>query len=172
LFVAFFRPRGADLIEIKVPIMASIPQFEPSCVEYADRVRSSFSNQPLMKLFDAQLIRIEPGIIELEVPFQAQLTQHNGYLHGGTVATLADTACGYAAYSLMPNDSDVLTVEFKINFLSPAIGERFVSEGRVLRMGRTIVVAQADVFALLGERKKYIATMIATLICIPNQTDP
>jgi uncharacterized protein (TIGR00369 family) len=143
-----------------------LPKFQPQSVDFAQRVRLSFQSQPMMNLIDARLVRVEAGEVDVEIPFSPKLTQHNGFLHGGTVATLADTACGYAAYSLTPDHSNVLTVEFKINFLSPAIGDRFVTQGRVLRLGKSIIVAQADVMAYQADQKKHVATMIATLMCI------
>lgn len=146
--------------------MSSETAFQPKCADYAARVSMSFSNQPMMTTIGARLSRIEPGLVDVEIPFQASLTQHNGFLHGGTVSTLADTACGYAAYSLMPENADVLTIELKLNFLAPAIGERVMAEGRVIRAGRSIVVSSADVYAFAGEHRKHVATMLATMMCV------
>lgn len=146
--------------------MPTEPAFQPKCADYAARVSMSFSNQPMMSTIGARLSRIEPGLVDVEIPFQHSLTQHNGFLHGGTVSTLADTACGYAAYSLMPENADVLTIELKLNFLAPAIGERVLAEGRVIRAGRNIIVSAADVFSISAEHRKHVATMLATLMCV------
>ncbi len=124
----------------------------------------------MMALIGAKLTRVEPGIVDVELPFSVSLTQHNGFLHGGTVATLGDTAAGYAAFSLIPADSDILTVEFKINYLAPAIGDRVVAQGRVIRNGRTLIVSQADLFAIEGEDRKLVATMIATMMCMHGKS--
>lgn len=146
--------------------MPTEPAFQPKCADYAARVSMSFSNQPMMSTIGARLSRIEPGLVDVEIPFQHSLTQHNGFLHGGALSTLADTACGYAAYSLMPENADVLTIELKLNFLAPAIGERVLAEGRVIRAGRNIIVSAADVFSITAEHRKHVATMLATLMCV------
>jgi len=111
------------------------------------RIRASFEHQLMMQTIGATLETVAPGRADISLPFRADLTQQHGYLHAGVVATIADSACGYAAYTLMPADSSVLTVEYKINLLAPARGDRFVARATVLRPGRTLTVAQADVFA-------------------------
>jgi uncharacterized protein (TIGR00369 family) len=135
------------------------------------RIRASFGRQQMMQTIGATLETVAPGRVDIALPFRAELTQQHGYLHAGVVATIADSACGYAAYTLMPADGSVLTVEYKINLLAPALGDRFVARATVLRPGRTLTVAQADVFACSGESEVRTATMLATLIALPSRLD-
>lgn len=130
------------------------------------RVRESFSKQNLMKTLGASLIRVMPGEVEISLEFRDDLTQQHGFIHAGVVATLADTACGYAAFSLMAADAAVLTVEYKINLLSPAVGEALIAHGRVTKPGRTLTVCSGDVYALKDGEKKIVATMIATMMSL------
>jgi uncharacterized protein (TIGR00369 family) len=127
-------------------------------------VRESFARQAAMRLFGAALTRVEPGAVDVAIDFRDDLTQQNGTIHAGVLTAIADSACGYAALSLMPAGSDVLSVEFKINLLRPAAGERFVAEGRVVRAGATITVARADVFARDAESATLVATFLGTMI--------
>ncbi len=141
--------------------------FAASDPEFAARVRKSFDAQALMRLLGASLERVEPGEVDIALRHRPDLTQQHGYLHAGVLTAIADSACGYAAYTLMPADSEVLSVEFKLNLLRPADGERFVARGRVLRAGRTLTVAAADVLAAPGTGSSegtVVATMLATLI--------
>src|SRR6476646_2037162 len=115
---------------------------------FATDVASSFAQQSIMKLIGARLSLIEPGIVEITLPYRDDLTQQNGYLHAGIVTTIADSACGYAAYSLMPAGASVLSVEFKVNLLRPAKGSGFVAVAEVLKPGRTLTVVRSDVFAM------------------------
>jgi len=138
---------------------------------FATEVRSSFAQQPIMNLLGASLASVEPGVVEIVLPYRADLAQHHGYLHAGVVTTIADSACGYAAYTLMPAGSDVLSVEFKVNLLRPAQGEMFVARAEVIKAGRTLTVVSADVFALTGDEKTLVATMQGTMIrTIPAST--
>ena len=134
--------------------------------EFAARVRSSFEAQAYMRLIGARLERVEPGAVDIGLDFRDDLTQQDGFLHAAVVAGIADSACGYAAYTLMPSDSRVLSVEFKTNLLRPAKGSRFRAEARVLRAGRTISVVRADVLAFddAGGEGKVVATMLGTMI--------
>jgi uncharacterized protein (TIGR00369 family) len=142
-----------------VPTAASDPEF-------AARVRSSFDAQAFMRLIGARLERVEPGAVDIGLDFREGLTQQDGFLHAAVVAGIADSACGYAAYTLMPADSRVLSVEFKTNLLRPAKGGRFRAEARVVRAGRTISVVRADVLAFegAGGDGKVVATMLGTMI--------
>ncbi len=133
---------------------------------YESRVRESFSKQNLMKTIGASLTKVLPGEVEISLGFRDDLTQQHGFIHAGVVSTLADTACGYAAFSLMAPDAAVLTVEYKINLLSPAVGESLVARGKVTKSGRTLTVCAGDVFALKNGEKKMVATMIATIMSI------
>jgi uncharacterized protein (TIGR00369 family) len=116
-----------------------------------------------MATLGVTIARIAPGEVDLALPFDPRFCQQNGYLHAGAIASLADSANGYAAYTLAPPGTDVLAVEFKINFLAPARGEGFVARGRVLRAGRTLTVCQADVFST-GPERTLIATMLSTIV--------
>jgi uncharacterized protein (TIGR00369 family) len=141
-------------------------KFEPKDEDFAEKVRKSFAAQTVMKVIGAEMTRIEAGAVEIELPYRADLAQQNGYIHAGIITTIADSACGYAAFSLMPRGADVLSVEFKVNLLSPAIGEKFVAEGRVLRAGKTLTIVQGDVFALINDQSKQVAVMLATVMCL------
>jgi uncharacterized protein (TIGR00369 family) len=128
------------------------------------RVRENFGQQRVMRLIGAELTRVTPGEVWIELPFRPDLTQQHGYLHAGIIATVLDSACGYAAYTLMPPGSSVLSVEFKANLLAPAAGERLIARARVLRAGRTITVCQADGFMRSGDAEHLVATMVGTMI--------
>jgi len=132
---------------------------------FAGRVRASFQAQTIMSLLGASLERVEPGEVDIALRYRPDLTQQHGYLHAGVLAAIADSACGYAAYTLMPEDSEVLSVEFKLNLLRPAAGERFVARARVVRAGRTLTTTAADVFAFAGAGdERLVATMLGTMI--------
>ncbi len=135
-------------------------------------VRSSFAQQGLMAHFGARLARVAPGSIEIEVPFRSELTQQQGFFHGGVTTAILDTACGYSALTLMPAGSEVLSVEFKINLFAPACGDMLMAHGRVLRPGRTITVCQGDAYAVAADGGGHCATMTATMIRVdvPQQT--
>ena len=143
--------------------------FEPKDKRFVEKVRESFAAQTLMQFIGATITRVEPGEVEIELPYRTNLTQQNGYLHAGIVTTIADSACGYAAFSLMPEKADVLTVEYKVNLLSPAIGDLFVATARVLRAGRTLSVVQSDVLAISENNHKQVATMLATVMCLESE---
>ena len=122
-----------------------------------------------MRLIGGELTRVEPGVVEITLPYRADLTQQDGFVHAGIVATIADSACGYAAYSLMPPESEVLAVEFKVNLLRPAKGEKFVARAEVIKPGRTLTVVRADVFATSGdEDRQLVATMQGTMMRLPR----
>jgi len=133
---------------------------------FADEIKQSFAKQTIMGLIGAELTRVEPGVIEITLPYRADLAQQHGYLHAGIVTTIADSACGYAAYSLMPANSEVLSVEFKVNLLRPAKGEMFSAVAEVVKAGKTLTVVRADVFGIEGERRDLVATMLGTMICL------
>ena len=137
--------------------------FKVADSEFAARVRRSFGEQRIMGAIGASLGDVEPGAVDVVLPFRDDLTQQDGFLHAGIVATIADSACGYAAFTLMPATARVLSIEFKLNLLAPAVGERLIARGRVLRAGRTITVCRADVSAVIGRDEKLIATMLGTM---------
>lgn len=122
------------------------------------------ANQGFLNLIGAKLTHVAPGEAEFTVPYRQDLTQQHGFLHAGVITTIADVACGCAAFTLMPEGSGVLSVEFKINLLRPAVGETFIARARVLKPGSTLFVTQADVFASTPEGEKQVATMLATMI--------
>lgn len=141
-------------------------QFEPRDPQYQARVRGSFDNQPVMQTIDASLTSVEPGRVVIELPYHSRLTQQDGFIHAGISSTIMDSACGYAAFSLMPADAEILTVEFKINLLAPAMGEKFRAIGEVRKPGKSISVAEANLYALDGSSEKLIATMTGTLMAV------
>ena len=143
--------------------------FTPPDAQYADRVRASFERQAAMRTIGATLARVEPGCVHIELPWAQPLTQQHGFLHAGMVATALDSACGYAGFSLMPADAAVLTIEFKINLLAPAQGERFRMDGLVVTPGRTISVTEGRAYALHQGREKLVATLGATLMTITGR---
>jgi len=136
---------------------------------FARDVADSFARQPIMKLIGAGLSLVEPGVVEIALPYRADLLQQDGYLHAGIITTIADSACGYAAYTLMPADSNVLSVEFKVNLLRPAQGETFVARAEIIKAGRTLTVVRADVFGLEANADRVlVATMQGTMMCLPT----
>ncbi len=131
---------------------------------YEARVRKTFAGQAALTTLGITLARIEPGTLELRMPYDVKFSQQNGFLHGGIISAGLDTACGLASYTLMPANADILTVEFKINLLAPAKGQTFRFVGHVIKPGRTLVVSQGRAYAVEGEREKLIATMSATMM--------
>lgn len=144
-------------------------QFEPSDPGYKDKVIDSFNRQEVMKTVNASILAIRPGEVELEFPYQSNLTQQHGFIHAGIVSTVLDSACGYAAFSLMPENAAVLTVEFKLNLLSPAKGERFRATGRVRKSGKNITVTEGELFSYSEGEQKLIAVMVGTIMSVYNR---
>lgn len=138
---------------------AQDPQFEP-------RVRESFARQAFMSTLGARLARVAPGEVDLELPLTQALTQQHGSVHAGAVTSVLDSAAGYAALSLMPADAGVVSVEFKVNLLEPARGERIVALGRVLRAGRTLYTCTAEAWAMDGEKRTRVAMLQGTMMCL------
>lgn len=143
----------------------------PPDPEYASRVHASFARQNFMTLLGASITALGPGICEITLPFRRELTQQHGYLHAGVVATLADNACGYAAFTLMPADASVLTVEFKLNLMAPAEGEALVARGRVRKAGRTLTVVEAEVSARRDGAETPVAVMLATVMTLHGRSE-
>lgn len=139
-------------------------EFIPADSEFEGRVRESFARQRVMRLFGASLERVAAGAVDIVLPYREDLTQQDGYVHAGVITTVADSACGYAAYTLMPAGSGVLSVEFKVNLLRPAAGQEFVAEARVVKAGRTLTVTRCDVYARAAGATKLVAMMTATMI--------
>ena len=139
----------------------------PQDPHFVSRVRESFDRQKAMALIGAALTTVKPGHVEVALPYRDDLTQQKGFIHGGIIGMIADTACGYAAFSLMPADSSLVTVEYKINILAPARGS-LVARGEVIRPGRTLTVTRGEVYA---EDGKHIASMQQTLMMLANTPD-
>ena len=142
------------------------PHFEPRDPDYVQRVHASFNRQAAMRTLGAMLAAVRPGQVEITLPWAEPLTQQHGFLHAGMVSTALDSACGYAGFSLMPVEAAVLTIEFKINLLAPAQGERFRMVGTVIKPGRTVTVCEGHAYAINGGQEKLIATMGCTLMAV------
>ena len=145
--------------------------FKPLNPNFAARVRDSFDRQPMMNHIGAELTVIEPGYCEIQLPYRRELTQQHGYVHGGALATIVDSAAGYAAFSLMPADASVLTVEYKLNILRPGEGERMIARGKVIKAGRSLSVVNADAFAVKGGSETLVVTSIHTLMVLHGKSD-
>lgn len=143
-----------------------MPSFEPKDPNFEKRTRDSFAQQKMMRTLGAELVAVRPGEVEIALPFRNDLTQQHGYMHAAAITAIADSACGYAAYTLMEPEKDVLSVEFKMNLVAPAAGERFVAAARVLRAGRTLTVCAAEVFAEENGLQKLVGVMQATMIAL------
>jgi uncharacterized protein (TIGR00369 family) len=144
--------------------MPAAVQFKILDPQFEQRVRDSFARQAAMGLIGATMTRVEPGRCEIELPVRDDLTQQHKFVHGGVVGMIADSAGGYAAFTLMPPGAGVLTVEFKVNMLAPAKGERLIARGEVLKPGRTLSIVRADVWALEAGRETLIAAIQQTLM--------
>ncbi len=147
------------------------PSFTPKDPDFEARVRGSFARQGIMELIGARITKVEPGLVEIELPHRADLCQQHGFFHAGITSTIADTAGGYAAFSLFPADATVLTTEFKINLLAPADGELLRAVGRVVKPGRTLTVCEADVFAVKDGAAKPCARLLQTLMRLDGRPD-
>ena len=144
--------------------MAAKPMPDP---DFEERVRASFARQQAMRTIGAELTLVAPGTVEIEMPYSEALTQQHGFLHAGVISTALDSACGYAAFSLMPENAAVLTIEFKVNLLAPGKGVRFLFRGTVTKPGRTILVADGQAYAIgADEEAKLIATMTGTMMTV------
>lgn len=145
--------------------------FEARDPDFEQRVRDSFARQQVMAFLGATLDEVAPGYTRISLPYRPELSQQHGFFHGGIVGTIGDSAAGYAGYSLMPRDASVLTVEYKLNLVAPADGERLIARGRVLRPGRTLVIAQADVFAERDGEQRHCAVLLQTLMTLHQRSD-
>ena len=145
----------------------------PATLDAEKRARmfANFEKQQVMRLFNARITRVEAGEVQIEFPYQNSLTQQNGYIHAGVLSTVMDSACGYAAFSLMAPGCGVLSIEFKVNFLSPAQGELFIATGKVIRAGRTVTVCSGEVLAVQNGTQKPAAVMQATMMTVEQRND-
>ena len=146
-----------------------MPQFVPKNPEYRAIATATFDGQQAMRTLGISIVRLEPGEVDLAMPYAPEWTQQNGFVHAGIITTALDTACGIAAFTLMPAGTDVLTVEFKTNLLAPAKGERFSFRAAVVKPGRTLTVCDARAFAEADGVERLIATMTGTLMALPRR---
>ena len=144
-------------------------QFQPKDPDFKARITQSFGEQAVMQHINASLIDIDAGQVEIGFPYQLQLTQQDGFIHAGISSTIMDSACGYAAFTLMPVEARVLTIEFKINLLAPAAGDSFRAVGKVRKPGRSVFVAEAELYATSNGTDKLVATMVGTLMAMYPQ---
>lgn len=144
---------------------------QPSDLDFEARVRASFGRQSVMGLIGARLSRVQPGEVEILLPFRDDLCQQHGFFHAGITATVADSASGYAAFTLFPADASVLTSEFKLHLLAPADGEQLRAVGRVLKPGRTLTICETEVFVAKEGREKLCAKLIGTLVLLAGRPD-
>jgi uncharacterized protein (TIGR00369 family) len=138
--------------------------------DFERRVRESFGRQAFMMTLGATIAAGKQGEVEIRFPFHSSLTQQNDFVHAGAITSILDSACGYAALSVVPEGHDVLSVEFKVNLLAPAVGEEFCARSQVKRAGKTLIVCAADAFACKNGEEKLVATMLATIMALrPNR---
>jgi uncharacterized protein (TIGR00369 family) len=146
-------------------------EFKPRDPDWDKKVRDSFARQTVMTTIGARVAALRPGYCEIELPYRRDLCQQHGFLHAGITTTIADSAAGYAAFSLMPPGASVLTVEFKVNLMAPAAGEVFFGRGRVVKPGKTLTVVEAEVIARGADGEKTVAQMLATMMCLADKAD-
>jgi uncharacterized protein (TIGR00369 family) len=147
----------------------SLPRFEPKNPDYRAVATATFNRQPAMQSLGISIARLEPGEVDLAMPYSAAWTQQNGFVHAGIITAGLDNACGIAAFTLMPANSDILTVEFKTNLLAPAKGERFIFRASVVKPGRTLTVCEARAFAEHDGTESLVATMTGTLMALQRR---
>ena len=138
-------------------------------MNYREKVRKSFQQQKIMGLIGAKLTKIEKGFCEIRLPYKTDLTQQDGFIHAGVIGTIADSAGGYAAYTMMEEGASVLTIEYKLNLLAPAAGDMFIARSKAVKAGKTITVCNSDVIARTGKKERLCATATVTLIALKKQ---
>jgi len=153
------------------PTAAQEPAFAPLDSDYETRVRDSFARQGAMRLLGARLAEVRAGYCAIELPYRDDLTQQHGYVHAGIVGAIVDSAGGYAGFTLFPKDASVLTVEYKLNLLAPAAGERLVAQATVLKPGRTLAITRGEVYAEARGQRTLCAVMQQTLIVLAGKPD-
>ena len=146
------------------PTSSSIPDF-------VERVHASFERQHAMQLIQARLALVEQGVTEIHLPHWQGIEQQHGFIHGGVVGMIADSAAGYAAMTMIPASASVLTVEFKMNLLAPADGEQLIARGQIVRVGRTLIVTKAEVFALKAGKTSLCALMQQTIMVMKGKAE-
>lgn len=138
---------------------------------FEDKIKDSFARQKFMNFIGGKVVKVEDGFCEIHLPFKEELTQQHGFFHAGVISTLADNAAGYAAFSKMDENSSILTVEFKLNLMSPGDGEMLIAKAKVLKSGKTLTICRADVFIIKNGKQKLCAAAQSTLIQLHNQDD-
>lgn len=145
--------------------------FEPKFADYKEKITESFSRQKFMELINAELVDVQPGYCEIQVPYDLTLTQQHGFFHAGIISTIADNAAGYAGFSLMEKSSSVLTVEFKLNLMAPGDGDLLIGRSNVLKNGKTLTICRSEVFVINNGKEKLCAASQTTLIELKNSSD-
>jgi uncharacterized protein (TIGR00369 family) len=145
--------------------------FQPADPDFEKKVRDSFDRQGFMSYLGAILVELRPGFCEIQLEYKKELSQQHGHFHGGVIGTIADNAGGYAAFSLMPADSSILTVEYKLNLVAPGAGDLLIGRGRVTKQGRTLVICRSDVFVVKDGIEKLFATSLMTLMELAGKSD-
>lgn len=145
--------------------------FNPKSSNFKEKVAESFSRQKFMQFIQAELVCVEPGYCEIQIPYQESLTQQHGFFHAGIISTIADNAAGYASFSLMEQESSILTVEFKLNIVAPGDGDLLIGKAQVLKNGRTLTICRSDVFIVKNGEEKLCAASQATLIELKSRTE-
>jgi uncharacterized protein (TIGR00369 family) len=148
-----------------------VSEFQPRNPNFAVRVRDSFARQSFMETLGVSLTKIEPGHVEMRLPYREGLSQQHGYFHGGVIGTLADNAGGYAAFTLLAAEDSVLTVEYKINLVAPGAGDVLIASGAVLKPGRRLTVCESRIYAETDGARKLCATALCTLMTMENMSD-
>ena len=144
--------------------------FTPKYQAYAERVRNSLRDQPFMnEILGAEVTKVEPGTVEISLPVHAGILQPHGNVHGIIASAVGDSAAGYAAQTLLPEGYDVVTVEYKINYMAPGVGERIVAVGQVIKAGRTLSVCSAEIFAETGGERKAFAHLVTTMMAVEDK---
>ncbi len=146
-----------------------IPDFEPRNPDFLSRTNLGFRQQAFMVFLGAELTKVAPGAVEIRLPWQEGLSQQHGYFHGGAIGAIADVAGGFAAFTLMGRRESIVTVEYKVNMVAPAIGQTVLARGQVLRAGRQITVAEARLYGVRDGVEKLCATALGTFMCVADQ---
>jgi uncharacterized protein (TIGR00369 family) len=145
--------------------------FEPKDIDWEAKVRTSFARQGVMRYIGAELGELRPGWCEIRLPWRPELTQQHGYFHAGIISTVVDSAAGYAGFTLMPEDSSVLSVEFKLNLLAPGDGEQLIATGEVIKPGKTLVITRGEAYVVKGDKLTHCATMQQTLMTMHGKAE-
>lgn len=146
-------------------------EFEPKFIDFKRKVKESFTRQKFMELLNAKLVDVKPGFCEIHIPHNSTLTQQHGFFHAGVISTIADNSAGYASFSLMEENSSILSVEFKLNLMSPADGEVLIGRSNVIKNGKTLTICRSEVYVIKDGEEKLCAAAQSTLIELRNKLD-